>query len=87
MLRAGRFALAALDAVGSFALPLRHNDILSLGSEFRGTLLAVFHREDLRDRDGHRTALGAVVAGRTRNGLVFIQCFLCLSDHLHLFFT
>ena len=80
MLGTGPLALAALDAFAGLALALGDDGILPLRPELRAALAAIGHGKDIRDRNAHRTALGAIATAGTGYGLVRVQGELCLVD-------
>ena len=87
MLRTCAFALAALDTVTCLAFAFGNDRIFSLCAEFRTAFFAVLNREDLRDRNAHRTAFGAVMAGCAGDRFISVQCFHSLCDHCFLMFV
>ena len=84
MLRAGSFALTALDTVGCLSFVMGDDEIFSLGTEFRLALPPVHHVEDFRNRDAHGAALRAVMALGAGDGLIPVQRLLGRPDVLHL---
>lgn len=53
--------------------------VLSPAAESIVADLAVLHGEDLRDRNTHGAAVGAIVAGGAGNGFVSVERIDCLQ--------
>ena len=88
MLGTYTLALTAGDAVGCFDAGRLHvvpvGELCALGVAV--DLVPVHRLKEIRDRDVHRAAGHAVMAGCAGNGLIRVQRFNCLSDHFFFMF-